>query len=210
MPAACSRPRPSCHSAACGIGSQNRIAAQRPAGRAVEQHRKGLGIAVGQPPQAVGPGRNRPHRQTCPGFAPAPPVPPARKSARPAAAARSAAAEAPEHERTVGAAETEGVRHRDVDSHRPRAVGHVVEVAVRIGVLIVRGRRGDPSRIASTLKMASTTPAAPSRCPVIDLVELTASFFACSPKARLIAMVSALSPSGSRSHAHSGIAPGRH
>ena len=52
------------------------------------------------------------------------------------------------------------------------------------------------SRIARIEKIASTTPAAPSRCPVIDLVELTASFFACSPKARLMATVSALSPSG--------------
>src|SRR5438552_2385334 len=34
-----------------------------------------------------------------------------------------------------------------------------------------------PSRIASTEKIASTTPAAPRRCPVIDLVELTAARF---------------------------------
>src|ERR1700686_775918 len=53
-----------------------------------------------------------------------------------------------------------------------------------------------PSRIASTEKIASTTPAAPSRCPVMDLVELTARRLACSPKARFIATVSALSPSG--------------
>ena len=39
-------------------------------------------------------------------------------------------------------------------------------------------------------------PAAPSRCPVIDLVELIASFAACSPKQRFTATVSAMSPSG--------------
>ena len=43
---------------------------------------------------------------------------------------------------------------------------------------------------------ASSPPAAPSRCPVIDLVDDTASFVACSPKQRLIASVSILSPCG--------------
>ena len=44
------------------------------------------------------------------------------------------------------------------------------------------------SCIASTVNTDSMPPAAPSRWPVIDLVELTASFFAWSPNARLIAM----------------------
>ena len=39
-------------------------------------------------------------------------------------------------------------------------------------------------------------PAPPSRCPVIDFVELTTSFFAWSPKASLIALVSFRSPNG--------------
>ena len=52
------------------------------------------------------------------------------------------------------------------------------------------------SRMASTLKMPSTTPAAPSRCPVIDLVPLTASLAACAPNAFFMAVVSATSPSG--------------
>jgi hypothetical protein len=52
------------------------------------------------------------------------------------------------------------------------------------------------SRMASALKTASTPPAAPSRWPVIDLVELTATFGARAPSKRLIALVSATSPSG--------------
>ena len=41
------------------------------------------------------------------------------------------------------------------------------------------------SRIASTENTASTPPAAPSRCPVIDLVELTASFLRVIAEAAL-------------------------
>ena len=51
------------------------------------------------------------------------------------------------------------------------------------------------TQMARIEKIASTTPAARSRCPVMDLVELTASFFACSPNAFFMANVSALSPS---------------
>ena len=39
-------------------------------------------------------------------------------------------------------------------------------------------------------------PAAPSRCPVIDLVELIGSRAACSPKTRFTASVSASSLNG--------------
>ena len=53
-----------------------------------------------------------------------------------------------------------------------------------------------PWWMASTEKIASMPPAAPSRWPVIDLVELTIIFQAWSPKARFIANVSARSPSG--------------
>ena len=38
--------------------------------------------------------------------------------------------------------------------------------------------------------MASIAPDAPSRWPVIDLVELMSNFFACAPKAVLTAAVS--------------------
>ena len=49
---------------------------------------------------------------------------------------------------------------------------------------------------ASTLNTDSIPPAPPSKCPVIDLVELTTSVRACSPNTALIASVSFLSPSG--------------
>ena len=52
------------------------------------------------------------------------------------------------------------------------------------------------SRIASTVNTASMPPAAPSRWPVIDLVDDTASFCAWSPNARFTAVHSAMSPSG--------------
>jgi len=52
------------------------------------------------------------------------------------------------------------------------------------------------SRTASAQMAVSRPPAAPRRCPVIDLVEETASFFACAPKTILIATVSTLSPVG--------------
>jgi hypothetical protein len=44
--------------------------------------------------------------------------------------------------------------------------------------------------------IASTAPAAPSRCPIADLVELTGMSAARSPRAALIAFVSAASFSG--------------
>ena len=45
-------------------------------------------------------------------------------------------------------------------------------------------------------RLSNGKPAAPSKCPVMDLVELTTSFFACSPKTALVALVSLASPSG--------------
>jgi hypothetical protein len=49
-------------------------------------------------------------------------------------------------------------------------------------------------RSVSSVATASTAPAAPSRCPIADLVEETGIFFACSsPSARFSAAVSAAS-----------------
>src|SRR6185437_6984423 len=52
------------------------------------------------------------------------------------------------------------------------------------------------SRSARMLKIASTPPAAPSRWPVVDLVELIASFLAWSPNTFFAAITSPRSPSG--------------
>ena len=65
--------------------------------------------------------------------------------------------------------------------------------AVQQAVVAIEGTPG--AEAATIEKIASTTPAAPSRCPVIDLVELTATLREWSPSARLIAIVSARSPS---------------
>src|SRR5258708_5414979 len=42
-----------------------------------------------------------------------------------------------EQERRVGAAEAEGIRQRVLDGHRPRLVGHVVEVALLVRLIEV-------------------------------------------------------------------------
>ena len=47
-----------------------------------------------------------------------------------------------------------------------------------------------PSRMARQAKEASTAPAAPRRWPVMDLVELIATLYACLPKTDLMAKVS--------------------
>ena len=59
------------------------------------------------------------------------------------AAGAASGAPAPEGEGRVGAAEPEAVRERRVDLGLPRLVRHVVEVAVRVGRLVVDRRRQD-------------------------------------------------------------------
>ena len=74
-----------------------------------------------------------------------------------------------------------------------RLIGHVVEVAQRIRQLqsIVGGTI--PHRKVSSVAIASTAPAAPNMCPVMDFVEDTINLKACSPNTLLIASVSARS-----------------
>ncbi len=50
---------------------------------------------------------------------------------------------APQHEHGVLAAEGEGIRHRDLDLLGARLIGHVVEVALRVGRGEVHGRRDE-------------------------------------------------------------------
>ncbi len=52
------------------------------------------------------------------------------------------------------------------------------------------------SRMASRQKIASTEPAAPSRCPMADLVELIAASPAALPSMRVTEPSSISSPSG--------------
>ena len=80
-----------------------------------------------------------------------------------------------------------------IDAGRVR---HVVEVAALARIVEVDRRRRDLVADCEHAEDAFDHAGRPSRCPVIDLVELTASFAACAPKAFLIAVVSATSPSG--------------
>ena len=75
-------------------------------------------------------------------------------------------------------------------------VRHVVEVHALLLLLPAQGGRGHLSRRARMVATASTAPAAPSRCPIADLVEDTGISPAWSPSASLIAFVSARSLSG--------------
>ena len=80
-------------------------------------------------------------------------------------------------------------------SGRARA-GHVVQVEILVGLLVAERRRRDALRSASTVAIASTAPAAPSRWPIADFVDETGTRCARSPSAALIASVSARSFSG--------------
>ena len=72
-------------------------------------------------------------------------------------------------------------------------VEHVYGYEVRRGTAFPREGSG-PTTIE--LMIASTAPAAPSMWPVADLVELTLTSFAASPKTALIARVSLKSAAG--------------
>ena len=93
------------------------------------------------------------------------------------------------------AAEAKGVVGDGVDFHLAGLVGYVVEVAVRVGGLVVDGRR-DGAGFERLAAGGPTPPAAPSMCPVAPLVELTARRRACSPNTDLMAWVSQTSPCG--------------
>jgi hypothetical protein len=66
----------------------------------------------------------------------------------------------------------------------------------RVEVVEVDRRRSDAVVHGQDRQDPSSAPAAPSRCPVIDLVALTAIPSAAAPKARRIALASATSPTG--------------
>jgi hypothetical protein len=69
-------------------------------------------------------------------------------------------------ERDVVSAEAEGRAQRDVVRVLAVDGAHGVDVGVVVLVLEVADRRDDPLLSASTAAIASTAPAAPSRCPV--------------------------------------------
>ena len=92
--------------------------------------------------------------------------------------------------------EAEAIGDCVVHRHGPGLIGDEVDtLAGRIGLFKLRVGGATWSLSARIVKMASSPPAAPSRCPVADFVPLTAtSKFA--PKTLLIASISPRSPSG--------------
>ena len=88
------------------------------------------------------------------------------------------------------------ITHGDLDFAFTRGVGHIVEIAFRIGILEIDRGRDNAMFYRQAQAANSTPPAAPSKCPVIDLVELTIVLPAASPSACLIAFVSQTSPIG--------------
>ena len=153
---------------------------ERPFGGAVEQHGIAIGKCVGEPAQhAAG------HRARGCG------------RARSCCAAARSAVKRRKIDRAVGAAEAEGIRQRDVDLHRPRRVRHVVEIALRIGRAVVDRRRRDLVANARGSRI-SPRPHPPRRADGRSWTWWSSPPACCawSPKARLIAIVSALSPSG--------------
>ena len=92
---------------------------------------------------------------------------------------------AAQDQRGVGAAEAEGVRQHRVDRRASCALCGTRSMAVStegLSRLSVGGAM--LSRMASTEKIASTAPAAPSRCPTADLVDDMASLPAALPNRR--------------------------
>ena len=90
------------------------------------------------------------------------------------------------------AAKPEVVRDRHIDRTLLGHVRGVVQVAIRIRVLVI-DRRGDDAVVdgqAADGRLDASQPAAPSRWPVIDLVEEMEIWRAASPKVRLMANVS--------------------
>src|SRR6266581_3103307 len=83
-----------------------------------------------------------------------------------------------ENQRSVGPSEPKGVRQGGAQRHAPRRVGHVIEIASRVlmeqvggrGRYLIADRQHRENRLHSS--------AAPSKCPVMDFVELIASFLA--------------------------------
>ena len=67
-------------------------------------------------------------------------------------------------------AEAERIRHGGLYLCRARLVGHIVKVAFRVGVGQVDGRRYEAMLHGQHGDIASMLPAAPRRCPSIDLL----------------------------------------
>jgi hypothetical protein len=100
-----------------------------------------------------------------------------------------------QHQRRVGSAKPEGVRQRDIDLALALGVRHQIDGGVDFRIVEVDRRRRDIVADRQQQKIASTAPAAPSRCPIDDFVDDIEIFAAASPTSRSTApssMVSAI------------------
>src|SRR5579859_3561981 len=98
----------------------------------------------------------------------------------------------PEEQADVVPTERERVGQGHADPAASRLAAHVIQIALRVGVVEVRVGGSTPRPTARALAAASTAPEAPSMCPVTALIELTAGHR--SPNTDLMALVSARSP----------------
>ena len=96
-----------------------------------------------------------------------------------------------ENQRNVLSAETEAVGQRPPHGSLAGHVGHVVEVALRVGRLIIDASGGrTSSRIAKRQVIASTLPAAAIKWPIMLLMLEIGMSGAAGPQACLMAIVS--------------------
>lgn len=98
---------------------------------------------------------------------------------------------------TVSSAKTKGVAQSVLQiADLARFMRHEVQIATFIRVIQINGWRNGLIAQRQNRENRLYQPAAPNRWPVIDLVELTITRLAASPKTDLTACVSALSPAG--------------
>src|SRR6266513_2443657 len=101
-----------------------------------------------------------------------------------------------ENQRGIGAAKAKRIRKGIFDRSLARVIRNVVQIALGIGRLQVDGRRQNLVAERQNADACLNPPAPPSRCPVMDLVELMGTSLARSPNNLFSARVSMTSPSG--------------
>ena len=67
--------------------------------------------------------------------------------------------------------EAKGIAYRQIDFLFPRRIGNVIQVAIRIGSLVMDGRGQNAFPHGLNTEDDLNAPVAPIMCPVMDLVE---------------------------------------
>jgi len=84
----------------------------------------------------------------------------------------SLADESFQDQNTIMPAESKSIAHKCVHRNLPGLVGHVIQIAFRIGRFVVDGGGIQPVSIALMPNNVSSAPVAAIMCPVIALVPL--------------------------------------